>query len=398
MAPLIRPSRPLLTSLVSGIASAGAALPIVTNSSSRRKNDGTMMATKLPSAEDTLPVTVRSQAEHAALISSLQEEFGDDITAPQDSSNWPTTLMRRWFQDGGHLTMDALSCEPPSQITRRLIDQVGATLPAVELDLLRHGNPAEDGLLGALRHDGPNAPMVAQLCERLLENDCVACQLGAPMSFYGKLRAEGTRAWPAMRPGELRSSDDGTIVAGRAPSGEPRGDRHVLLRELLAAEAESASSTTPWPSLRAADEALGVVAAAISSQLRRVNAADGLGALGKRSDSFVAIFPGADGLGYGAHFDGDEACRLTMLLYTSEDWRPEHGGSLRLLDESKRVWHEVAPRADRLVIFRSEKVLHKVMPCFKSVPRLALTVFLSEGTTAEEAEKAAVLSALAFSA
>ena len=372
------------------------------------------MATKLPSAEDTLPVAARSQAEHAALISSLQEEFGDDITAPQDSSDWPTTLMRRWFQDGGHLTMDALSCEPPSQITRSLIDQVGATLPAVELDLLRHGNAAEDGLLGALRQDGPNAPMVAQLCERLLENDCVACQLGAPMSFYGKLRAEGTRAWPAMRPGELRSSDDGTIVAGRAPSGEPRGDRHVLLRELLAAEAESASSTTSWPSLRAADpgassttswpslraadEALGVVAAAISSRLRRVNAADGLGALGKRSDSFVAIFPGADGLGYGAHFDGDEACRLTMLLYTSEDWRPEHGGSLRLLDESKRVWHEVAPRADRLVIFRSEKVLHKVMPCFKSVPRLALTVFLSEGTTADEAEKAAVLSALAFSA
>ena len=85
-----------------------------------------------------------------------------------------------------------------------------------------------------------------------------------------------------MRPGELRSSDDGTIVAGRAPSGEPRGDRHVLLRELLAAEAgvcelddlvafwraadPGASSTTSWPSLRAADEALGVVAAAAISR------------------------------------------------------------------------------------------------------------------------------------
>ena len=86
-----------------------------------------------------------------------------------------------------------------------------------------------------------------------------------------------------------------------------------------------------------------------------------------------------------------------MLLYTSRSWDPEHGGALRMLDERRGCWWEVPPLADALVIFRSDRVLHKVMPCHGDVPRYAVTVFLSEGPTAEQAERAAMLSSLAFS-
>ena len=95
----------------------------------------------------------------------------------------------------------------------------------------------------------------------------------------------------------------------------------------------------------------------------------------------------------GAHFDGDEHCRLTILLYTSSDWQPQYGGELCMLDERAGVWWEVPPRADHVVIFRSDRVLHKVAPCLER-PRLALTVFLSEGMTPEQAELSALLAAL----
>ena len=64
-----------------------------------------------------------------------------------------------------------------------------------------------------------------------------------------------------------------------------------------------------------------------------------------------------------------------------------------MLDEANRVWWEVSPQADHVVIFRSDRVLHKVMPCYESA-RLALTAFLSEGTTAEQTELNALLAAL----
>ena len=161
-------------------------------------------------------------------------------------------------------------------------------------------------------------------------------------------------------------ADDGTLVAGRSPSGAPRGDKHVLFRELLDGGGDAtsisgdASSTSPtsserlsdeasgtskeaestngsasgdtWPGLAAADEALGLVGSALAAHLRegewqregsgereggeleggksqreRPAPTSGGGGgsrpgmeLGKRSDSFVACFPG-DGLGYGAH-------------------------------------------------------------------------------------------------
>ena len=110
--------------------------------------------------------------------------------------------------------------------------------------------------------------------------------------------------------------------------------------------------------------------------------------LQRRSDVFVACFPG-DGLGYGSHYDGDSHCKLTMILYTSEGWQPAHGGCLEMLDETRGCWWRVPPLADTLVLFRSDRVLHRVAPCYGEVPRFALTIFLSEA--AVDAEQQALI-------
>jgi hypothetical protein len=45
-----------------------------------------------------------------------------------------------------------------------------------------------------------------------------------------------------------------------------------------------------------------------------------------------------------------------------------------MLDERRSCWWAVPPRSGTLVIFRSDRVLHKVEACFRT--RYALTVFL----------------------
>ena len=76
--------------------------------------------------------------------------------------------------------------------------------------------------------------------------------------------------------------------------------------------------------------------------------------------------------------------------YTSAGWRPEDGGELCALDESRthgceRCWRSVPPREGTILLFRSEQVLHQVMPSF--VPRLAVTAFFSTlRPTGEEAD------------
>lgn len=390
-------------SLARNVSSLAAASLAIERRSHRRSDPGNIPTT-FPSAASSSPT--RSSAEHKRLITSLQQAYGS-IHAPNNSTDWPEALLQQWFADGGNLTTRALSMQPPSPLTHRLIDDVGASMPAVELEMMDSG---ASGILGALHRGGDRRPL-AELVERLVEHDCVATRLGLDSDVIDGLLSEGEKAWPFMRPGEVRSASDGRIHAGISPSGSPRGDRHVLVRD-LADEATPAGGgggggdLSCWPSLATADDALGSVAAAIAAQLRDESnddawshgaAADGrLGALRRRSDTFLACFPG-DGLGYGAHYDGDEHCRLTMLLYTTRLWQPEHGGALRLLDEARGVWHVVPPRENTLVIFRSDKVLHRVDPCYERKKRFALTVFVSEGMSTSEAERAAMLSSLAFS-
>ena len=62
---------------------------------------------------------------------------------------------------------------------------------------------------------------------------------------------------------------------------------------------------------------------------------------------------------------------MTAIFYPNPDWRPEHGGLLRLYLKEGTV--EVAPSLDRLVVFLSEQLEHEVLPTH--APRLALTAW-----------------------
>ncbi|KAF8068329.1 EGLN3 [Scenedesmus sp. PABB004] len=79
------------------------------------------------------------------------------------------------------------------------------------------------------------------------------------------------------------------------------------------------------------------------------------------------------------HFDSDDGLdgrRVTAILYLNANWRPEHGGQLRLYPFPAPPL-DVEPLADRLVLFSSTRMLHRVLP--SAAPRSCLTVWLSEG-------------------
>lgn len=80
------------------------------------------------------------------------------------------------------------------------------------------------------------------------------------------------------------------------------------------------------------------------------------------------------GASYGRHRDaltGDPNRVITAIWYVNPGWQDAWGGELVAhLDAGSRA---VSPREDRLVIFRSESVLHEVLPAY--APRFALTAW-----------------------
>ena len=244
---------------------------------------------------------------------------------------------------------------------KRLVDSVGADLPVVEL---RPDWRTEKTVLGALASG--DEPYFDALAAALSSSDVVVCRLGLGAETLGEVVTEADVAWPLMRPGELAASQHDAqgatvLVAGSSPSGYERGDRYLQYGELLPGG--------EWPALTRAHEALGAFADAFAPRLPSLK-------ICATSDTFVARFPG-DGLGYGAHYDGnDGVCVLTAILYTSPAWSPGDGGMFHALDPYERAWLATPPEADTLLIFRADRILHKVLPCFG--PRVALTIFFSK--------------------
>jgi SM-20-related protein len=60
-------------------------------------------------------------------------------------------------------------------------------------------------------------------------------------------------------------------------------------------------------------------------------------------------------------FGGAAGRQVTAIYYLNPGWRPEQGGQLRLYLPNPV---DVAPQADRLVVFLSERVEHEVLPAF----------------------------------
>ena len=67
--------------------------------------------------------------------------------------------------------------------------------------------------------------------------------------------------------------------------------------------------------------------------------------------------------------------KISAILYCNIGWADGagEGGEELLLDEHSRCWRRVTPRADRLLLFRSDRVLHKVIPPARGT-RFALTM------------------------
>ncbi|MDY7232666.1 2OG-Fe(II) oxygenase [Hyalangium rubrum] len=126
-----------------------------------------------------------------------------------------------------------------------------------------------------------------------------------------------------------------------------------------------------WVTPEPGSTALGSLWEAFEALGQSLSAAAYLG-LG-RFDVQLAWYPG-EGARYVRHrdaFPGQSNRRVTAIFYANPDWRPEHGGQLRLFLEEGTV--EVAPTLDRLVVFLSEKLEHEVLPAH--APRLALTAW-----------------------
>lgn len=71
-------------------------------------------------------------------------------------------------------------------------------------------------------------------------------------------------------------------------------------------------------------------------------------------------------------FKQDDHRKLSVICYLNNDWKPEHGGALRLYLSGHT--RDVLPDAGRLVCFRSDHIEHEVLPAARE--RLSITGWL----------------------
>jgi SM-20-related protein len=62
-------------------------------------------------------------------------------------------------------------------------------------------------------------------------------------------------------------------------------------------------------------------------------------------------------------FEGRNNRIISMVIYLNENWQPEHGGQLEILDHNRNL-HLVDPLAKRCVLFKSGEVPHAVLKSF----------------------------------
>jgi len=81
------------------------------------------------------------------------------------------------------------------------------------------------------------------------------------------------------------------------------------------------------------------------------------------------------GSGYARHVDqlrGRDTRRVSLIVYLNPGWQPDHGGELRVFDETG--YRDIEPVAGRLVCFLSQDLEHAVVPT--AVERLSITGWL----------------------
>jgi len=87
-------------------------------------------------------------------------------------------------------------------------------------------------------------------------------------------------------------------------------------------------------------------------------------------ENHFAFYP--EGAFYHKHLDcfkSSDSRVISSVLYLNSDWKPEHGGELRLHFEDGH--EDIEPIANRFVMFISAQILHEVLPT--AAERLSLT-------------------------
>lgn len=95
-------------------------------------------------------------------------------------------------------------------------------------------------------------------------------------------------------------------------------------------------------------------------------------------DSHFAEYP--EGSFYKAHIDATKKNNtrvLTFITYLNENWKSENGGQLRIHNNNSFV--DIEPHMGTVVCFRSETVLHEVLPAKKQ--RCAITGWFHNSST-----------------
>jgi SM-20-related protein len=90
----------------------------------------------------------------------------------------------------------------------------------------------------------------------------------------------------------------------------------------------------------------------------------------KDFEAHMTIYP--VGSYYKRHLDQfkhDDHRKLSVICYLNKDWKPEHGGQLKMYLPDGNI--DVLPTAGRLVCFRSDQIEHEVLPATRE--RLSLT-------------------------
>ncbi|KAG2445831.1 hypothetical protein HXX76_000435 [Chlamydomonas incerta] len=94
------------------------------------------------------------------------------------------------------------------------------------------------------------------------------------------------------------------------------------------------------------------------------------------------------------HYDSDEQLdgrRVTAIFYLNPDWKEADGGQLRLYPFPAAPL-DIAPREDRLVLFASTRMAHRVLPA--TAPRCCFTIWLSQSRRRAFVRQAPSLAAL----
>ena len=94
-----------------------------------------------------------------------------------------------------------------------------------------------------------------------------------------------------------------------------------------------------------------------------------------KSKVMVSCYDG-NGKGYKKHIDSprDDSLKLTFIYYLNKNYEKRHGGCLRIHTDSRSV--DISPEFGKLVIFRSDTLVHEVLPAY--IRRFAFTTWYME--------------------